>query len=61
MAITITIDNDLGTAGIQTLVEDEGASVQTPGTTDTGNDSNLDFSDPTPASLPLDGTISGAA
>jgi hypothetical protein len=54
MSINISIDN--------TLVNDQTADVQTPLTTnDTGNDSNLDFADPTPGSNPLDGTISGAA
>ena len=47
MAINITIDNDSVTAGIQTLVDDQSAGVQTPLTADTGNDSDLGISDAT--------------
>ena len=67
MAISITIDNDAGTPGTQTLINDQSAGTQTPATiADTGNDSNVDVSDATvpsgatPDSNLFDGTLSGA-
>jgi hypothetical protein len=66
MAITITIDNDSVTSGIQPLVNDQSSGTQTPGSPDTGNDSNVDITDATvasgatPDSNLFDGTLSGA-
>ena len=64
MAITITIDNDQSTLTVDKLILDESSGLQTPGTTDTGNNSNLDITDATtgnPDSDLFDGTLSGAA
>src|SRR4051812_26334182 len=41
MAITISIDNDRVATGTQSLIEDESSGVQTPSTTDTGNEINV--------------------
>jgi hypothetical protein len=66
MAITITIDNDSVTSGIQPLVNDQSSGTQTPASPDTGNDSNVDITDATvasgatPDSNLFDGTLSGA-
>jgi len=65
MAITITIDNDTTTTGtLEDLILDESGGLQTSGTTDKGNDSNLDITDATvgnPDSNLFDGTLSGAS
>lgn len=68
MAISITIDNDTSTTNtLEDLILDESGGLQTSGTTDKGNDSNLDISDPTvvvgntPDSDLFDGTLSGAS
>ena len=68
MAITIVIDNDTSTTNtFEDLILDESGGLQTSGTTDKGNDSNLDFTDPTvvvgntPDSDLDDGTLSGAS
>jgi hypothetical protein len=64
MAITIKIDNDQTTVAVDNLALDESSGLQTPGTTDTGNDSNLDITDATtgnPDSNLFDGTLSGAS
>ena len=67
MAITITIDNDTSTTNtLEDLILDESGGLQTSGTTDKGNDSNLDITDATvavgntPDSNLFDGTLSGA-
>jgi len=60
MAINIVFDNDTSTAGtLDKFVLDESSGLQTPATTDKGNDSNLDATDPTVPDL-FDGVLSGA-
>ena len=68
MAITIVIDNDTTTTNtLEDLILDESGGLQTSGTTDKGNDSNLDITDATivvgntPDSNLYDGTLSGAS
>ena len=52
MSISITIDNDRITAGIQSLIEDETAGVQTPATVaDTGNEIDVTLSNPVGGNL----------
>src|SRR4051794_26406234 len=46
MSINISIDNDRGTVAIDTLVEDESLGVQTPATTDTGNEIDVTLTNP---------------
>src|SRR5438270_6360765 len=53
MSINISIDNDRGTIAIDTLVEDESLGVQTPGTTDTGNELDVTLTNP------ISGTLGG--
>jgi hypothetical protein len=51
MSISITIDNDRVAAGIQNLIEDESSGVQTPVTTDTGNEIDVTLTNPVGGSL----------
>ena len=55
MAITMSVDNNRTLAGIQPLLADESAGVQTPATTDDGNEINVLLS------APVAGTLSGFA